>query len=89
MYLGVCCYIIVLIIVIEKYTVPSIHTTLGQCLCVLPCFCSYVIFLQPLSNDSAATGFIVLNTSVVVMVVVNCNYAVMDYLLYLIVSNFG
>ena len=27
--------------------------------------------------------------SVVVMVVVNCNYAVMDYLLYLIVSNFG
>ena len=27
--------------------------------------------------------------SVVVMVVVNCNYAVMNYLLYLIVSNFG
>ena len=27
--------------------------------------------------------------SVVVMVVVNCNYAVMDYLMYLIVSNLG
>ena len=30
-----------------------------------------------------------LTSSVVVMVVVNCNYAVMDYLLYLIVSNLG
>ena len=30
-----------------------------------------------------------IDTSVVVMVVVNCNYAVMDYLLYLIVSNLG
>ena len=32
---------------------------------------------------------IIVSASVVVMVVVNCNYAVMDYLLYLIVSNFS
>ena len=31
----------------------------------------------------------IVRCSVVVMVVVNCNYAVMDYLLYLIVSNLG
>ena len=37
----------------------------------------------------ASLGAICLKSSVVLMVVVNCNYAVMGYLLYLIVSNFG